>query len=117
MNNISIKKLIDAIVKFRDDRNWKQFHNAKDIAIAAQLELAEVFEHLKWKTEEEFKQYYKTHKKEVSEEVMDVLYNVLLLAHELEINIDTEFFAKMKKNEKKYPVKLFKGKRGFEVQK
>ena len=116
MNNVSIKKLIDSVIQFRDDRDWKKFHNVKDVTIAMQLEVAEVFEHLKWKSNEQFGEYLKKHKKEVNEEVMDVLYHVLLLIHEFKIDVDKEFFAKMKKNEKKYPVKIYKGKNSFQVE-
>lgn len=115
MNNTTIKKLVESVVKFRDDRDWKKFHNPKDLAIAMQLEVAEIFDHLKWQTNEEFSEYFKKHKREVKEEVIDVLYHVLLFIHEFNIDLDKDFFAKMKKNEKKYPISLYKGKNSFQV--
>jgi len=116
MNNITIQKLVDEVIRFRDERNWKKFHNPKDVTIAMQLEVAEIFEHLKWKTNKEFREYLKRYRKEVTEEVMDVLYHVLLLIDSFKINVDKEFFAKMVKNRKKYPAEIYKGKHSFQVQ-
>jgi NTP pyrophosphatase (non-canonical NTP hydrolase) len=104
-----LETLQQEIVKFRDARNWKQFHNAKDMAISLSLEAAEVLEHFQWKTEEEIKQYLKNHTKDVSEELADVLYWVLLMSNDLDIDIGTAFDQKMKQNEKKYPIEKSKG--------
>lgn len=97
------------VVKFRDARDWKQFHNAKDLAIALNLEASEVLEHFLWKTKEEVTEYLKTHKGEVGEELADTLYYVLLMAHDLGININQAFMAKMEQNEAKYAVEKSKG--------
>ncbi len=101
---------MDAIIKFRDDRDWQEGIDLKDVAIATSLEVAELLEHFKWKNKEEMQEYLKMHKKDVEEEIMDVLFNALLLASELKIDFDKAFFEKMKKNEEKYPVKKVKGK-------
>lgn len=105
-----MKNLIKEIVKFRDNRDWKQFHNPKDCAISLSLEASEVLEHFQWKSPEETKEYLKKHKKEVGDELSDVLYWVLLLSHDLHIDIEKAFENKMKQNNKKYPVKKAKGK-------
>lgn len=110
MNKSTIQQLIDAVVTFREDRNWQKLTSLKDTAIATSLEAAEVLEHFKWKTEKEVENYVKKHKKAIEEELMDVLFNVLLLAEKLGTNVDTVFFEKMKKNNKKYPVEKVKGK-------
>lgn len=102
-----IKKLTDKVVKFRDQRDWKQFHNPKDCAISLSLEASEVLEHFQWKNKEEIEQYIKDHKGEVSEELADVLYWVLLMSHDLNINLPQAFNKKLKKNEKKYPISLW----------
>jgi NTP pyrophosphatase (non-canonical NTP hydrolase) len=97
------------VVKFRDARDWKQFHNPKDLALSLVLEASELLEHFQWKTTEEIEQYLKEKNNEVSEEIIDVLYWVLLFAYDLGIDIEKEFDRKMKQNEKKYPVSKAKG--------
>jgi len=104
-----IKQLTAMILKFRDERDWKQFHNPKDLAIGLALEAAEVLEHFHWKSKEEMEEYVKTHKEEIGEELSDVLYYVLNLSDDLGIDIVDAFKKKMVKNELKYPVAKAKG--------
>lgn len=104
-----IQKLIEKIIAFRDARDWKQFHNPKDLAISLMLEAAEVVEHFQWKNAEEMAKHVKEHKGEVAEELADTLYWVLLLGHDLDIDLAEAFEKKMEKNEKKYPVEKAKG--------
>ena len=103
-------KLLKEILKFRDKRNWKQFHNPKDLAISLVLEAGEVMEHFQWKSKEEVLEYAKTHKEEIGEELADTLYWVLLLSHDLKIDIKKAFLKKMQKNNLKYPIAKSKGK-------
>ncbi len=104
--NDSIKK----ILAFRNARNWKQFHNPKDLAISLSLEASEVLEHFQWKSKEEIEEYIKTHKEHIGEELADVFYWVLLMSHDLKIDIIDALDRKMKKNAEKYPIKKAKGK-------
>ena len=104
------KRLIEKIKKFRDERDWKQFHNPKDVAISLVLEATEVMEHFQWKSQPEIEKYIKKHKNEIGEELADVLYWVLLLSHDLGINITDALDKKIKKNEKRYPIEKAKGK-------
>ena len=55
-----IKDLTEKIKKFRDERDWKQFHNPKDVALSLVLEATEVLEHFQWKDKEEIREYIKT---------------------------------------------------------
>jgi NTP pyrophosphatase (non-canonical NTP hydrolase) len=105
-----IKKLTDIIVDFNVKRDWKQFHNPKDLALSLTLEAAEVLELFQWKSPEEIDKFIKTNKKEVSKELADTFYWVLLMAYYLKIDIAKELKEKMKENIKKYPVKKSKGK-------
>ncbi|MFA6386165.1 MAG: nucleotide pyrophosphohydrolase [Candidatus Paceibacterota bacterium] len=105
-----MKKLTEKIIKFRDARDWKQFHNPKDCAISLSLEAGEVLEHFQWKNKEEIEEYVKTHKEHISKELADVLYWVLLMSHDLKIDIEKAFEIKMKENAKKYPISKAKGK-------
>lgn len=104
-----IKALTDRILRFRNARNWKQFHNPKDVALSLSLEAAEVLEHFQWKNGDELKKYVKTHKEHIGEELADVFYWILLMSHDLDIDIKKALENKMKKNEKKYPVKKARG--------
>lgn len=98
------------IVAFRDARDWKQFHNPKDTAISLVLEATEFLEHFQWKSPDEIKQHLKNKNEDVSDELADVLYWVLLIAHDLDVDIVEATKRKMAKNDAKYPVEKAKGK-------
>lgn len=104
-----LDELQKRVVGFRDARDWKQFHNPKDVAISLALEAAEVMEHFQWKSPQEIEKHLKSHRAEFEDEVIDVLYWVLLLAHDNNINLKRAFERKMKQNNKKYPVAKAKG--------
>ncbi len=103
------KELQQKIVKFRDERDWKQFHNPKDLTLSLMLEAGEVIEHFQWKNKEEIEEYLKTHKDDIGEELADVLYWILLLSYDLKIDVLEALDKKLKKNEGKYPVEKAKG--------
>ena len=104
-----IKELTNRIIKFRDARDWKQFHNPKDVALSMVLEAGEVMEHFQWKDKEEIEEYLKQNKDDVAEEIADVLYYVLLMSHDFNIDIAEALDKKLLKNETKYPVEKAKG--------
>ncbi len=104
-----IKQLTKLLNDFRDARDWRQFHNPKDVAISLSLEAGEVLEHFQWKSPEEIKKHTKDHNREIAEELADVFYWVLLLSHDLNIDLEKALKQKIKKNAKKYPVKKSKG--------
>ena len=110
MSMRTIDELTKKIVAFRNARDWKQFHNPKDEALSLVLEAAEVMEHFQWKSKEEMEKYAVEAREEIGEELADVLYWVLLMSHDLKINVLDALDKKMKKNEKKYPIKKAKGK-------
>lgn len=104
-----IQRLTEIIIKFRDARDWKQFHNPKDMSVSLVLEATEVMEHFQWKNKQETQEYVKAHKKDIGEELSDVLYWVLLMSHDFGIDIKQAFERKMKISNKKYPVNKAKG--------
>lgn len=104
-----LEQLTKKVIKFRDDRNWKQFHNPKDVALSLVLEASELMEHFQWKTLKEVESYIKKNKEEIGDELADVFYWVLLMSHDLGIDITTALEGKIKKNERKYPIKKAKG--------
>ena len=105
-----LNDLNNKIIDFRDKRDWKQFHNPKDMALSLVLEAGEVMEHFQWKNSEEIEKYIKEHKDEIGEELADVFYWVLLMSHDLDIDILDALEKKMEKNEKKYPIEKARGK-------
>jgi NTP pyrophosphatase (non-canonical NTP hydrolase) len=106
-----MKKLTEQVIKFRDSRDWKQFNHPKDLALSLVLEATEVLEHFQWKNGKELEDYLKKNKKEISYELADVLYWVLTMSHDLNIDLEKAFQEKMKINAKKYPVSKFKGRK------
>ena len=105
-----IKQLTEKLVKFRKERNWEQFHKPKDLAISLSLEAAEVLEHFQWKNDEEIENYIKNNKEEIGEELADVFNWIMLLSHDIGIDIFEASENKIKTNAKKYPVDKAKGK-------
>lgn len=99
-----IQRLTQELIEFRDARDWKKFHNPKDIAVSLTLEAVEVLEHFQWRNGAELNEYIKTHKDDIGEELADVFNWVLLLSDYLSIDIVQASERKIKKNEKKYPV-------------
>lgn len=97
------------MLAFRDQRDWKQFHNPKDVAVSIALEAAELLELTQWKNGEELANALESKKAEVADELSDILYWVLLFAHEQGIDLGAAFEEKMRKNEAKYPVEKAKG--------
>lgn len=100
------KETIEQIIKFRDDRDWKQFHNPKDLAISISLEAAELLEVFQWSAED-----ITTEGKmdKIREELADVLNYCVLMADVCGLDIDEIVMEKIKRNNEKYPVDKAKG--------
>jgi NTP pyrophosphatase (non-canonical NTP hydrolase) len=99
----TINELTSAVVKFRDERDWQQFHNAKDLALAISIEAGELNELFLWKSAEE------ANKEKIKEELADIITYALLLAHEEKINIREIVLNKLETSGAKYPVDKAKG--------
>lgn len=98
-----LEDLQKRVIAFRDERSWEQFHNPKDLAVSLLLEAAEFLEHFQWKSSDEIKEHLKSNHDDISDELADVLYWVLLIAHDFKIDLPQAFERKMIQNEKKYP--------------
>lgn len=99
----SIDSVIREIVKFRDERDWEQFHNSKDLALAISIEAAELNELFLWKKSEE------VNIDKLKEELADILTFSLLLAHKHNLVIEDIILEKLRLNASKYPVDKAKG--------
>lgn len=95
------KETIEQVLKFRDDRNWKQFHNPKDLAISISLEAAELLEVFQWSASD-----VECNSKidKIKEELADVLNYCILMADTCGLDIDEIVQEKIKRNNVKYPV-------------
>lgn len=103
------QELITKINKFRKERDWIQFHKPKDCALTLCLEAAELLELFQWRNDQEVEEFIKNNKEKLGEEMIDVLYWILVLAHDCGIDIKEAFARKMKINAGKYPVAKAKG--------
>jgi len=98
-----IKALIEKLVQFRDERNWEQFHNSKDLALALSIEASELNELFLWKKPEE------VNEEKLKEELADVFAYALLLANKHNLDVADIVKRKIEKNSEKYPVDKSKG--------
>ncbi len=98
-----LKDLEQLLVNFRDERDWKQFHNPKDLAVALSIEAGELLEAFLWKDAEDAKI------EKVKEELADVLAYALLLGHYYGLDLEEVVREKVKKNGEKYPIEKAKG--------
>ncbi|MCP5498111.1 MAG: nucleotide pyrophosphohydrolase [Leptospiraceae bacterium] len=101
-----IEKITTALVKFRDERDWAQFHNAKDLALAISIEAAELNELFLWKNLEEIES---VDQEKIKEELADVFAYAFLLAEKYNFDVLEIVFSKIAKNAQKYPIAKAKG--------
>ena len=97
---------MNRINQFRDDRDWRKFHNEKDLAISISLEASELLELFQWKKSEEV---VASSLKEIKEELADVLIYSLMMADNLNLDVEGIIKEKIEINTKKYPIELSKG--------
>ena len=100
------QETIDAVLKFRDDRNWRQFHNPKDLTISLNLEAAELLEVFQWSGAD---LECKEKMDKIREELADVVSYSILLADACGLDLDEIVQEKMRRNAAKYPVELAYG--------
>ena len=97
-NHEELKKKINV---FRDDRNWRQYHNEKDLALSISLEASELLELFQWKEPEAV---VDNKRERIAEELADVLIYSYMMADNMDFDIDEIIEEKLKKNGEKYPV-------------
>lgn len=98
-----IKEIIDTLIKFRNERDWEQFHNPKDLALAINIEAGELLENFLWKSPEE------ADKEKVKDELADVFAYAFLMADKYDFDVKEILLEKIKKNAEKYPIDKAKG--------
>lgn len=95
------QETIDQVLKFRDDRNWKQFHNPKDLAISISLEAAELLEVFQWSADDVV---CADKSEKIKEELADVIIYCTLMADTCGFDLDDIVRKKLQSNNEKYPV-------------
>lgn len=95
------QETIGQVIKFRDDRDWKQFHNPKDLAISISLEAAELLEVFQWSAEDVV---CATKMDKIKEELADVVNYCILMADTCGLDLDEIVCEKIQRNNEKYPV-------------
>ena len=102
-NNSDIELIMKEIVRFTEDRDWDQFHNGKDLALALSIEASELNEAFLWKKPEE------VNIEKVKEALADIMNYAFLIAHKYDMDIKEIILNKLKRNGEKYPVNKAKG--------
>ncbi|TNC98998.1 MAG: MazG nucleotide pyrophosphohydrolase [Gallionellaceae bacterium] len=97
------QEITQALLEFRDERDWAQFHNPKDLALALNIEAGELLESFLWKSSEQ------ANEDEIREELADVFAYAFLLADSYGLDVKQIVLEKIKKNALKYPVDKAKG--------
>ena len=98
-----MQEIIQELIKFRDERDWEQFHNPKDLALAINVEAGELLELFLWKNSND------ANYEKVKEELADVFAYAFLLAHKYNFDVKAIVLDKIKKNGEKYPIDKAKG--------
>lgn len=98
-----LKDTIKKLLKFRDQRDWEQFHNSKDLALAISIEASELLELFLWKDSDD------VNEEKLKEELADILSFCFYLAHKHNLDINEIISDKIEKNNNKYPVEKAKG--------
>ena len=112
-NSITIQQLKKDIKKFVKERSWEEFHSPKNLSMSLSIEAAELMEHFQWtNTVEEAVKVLKNKRErsEVEDEVADIAIYLIDFCNLYNVDLEKAIIKKMKKNAKKYPAKLVKGK-------
>lgn len=98
-----IKEIMQQIVQFTQDRNWDQFHNGKDLALALSIEASELNEVFLWKQPED------VNVDKIKEELADILNYAFLIADKYNLDIKEIILSKLAQNAVKYPIDKSRG--------
>lgn len=105
----TLEDLKQSLRLFAEERDWQRFHSPKNLVMALTGEVGELVEHFQWLTEEQSRNFPEDVKKQMAEEMADVLLYLVRLADETNVDLIEAAAAKLRINEKKYPVELAKG--------
>ncbi len=101
-----ISSLIDKILEFRDERDWKKYHTPKNLSLSLIIEIGELFELIQWQSDEEIIKEISRIKPQLIDELADVSIYLFLLANELGVDLEKAIPEKLAKSNLKYPIGL-----------
>lgn len=104
-----IKYILEQIKSFRDERDWMQFHDPKNMAISIAIEASELLQEFQWKNKKDVEEHIKQNIERVQDEIADVALYLFELADNLNIDLIEAMSIKLEKNKEKYPVEKAKG--------
>lgn len=108
--NNTISELQAIVSKFCEDRNWRQYHNPKDLAIMISTEASELLSIFRYKNQDDVDKIFKNKKEDVEDELADILFGLLRFAEMNEVDLSGALERKIEKNNMKYPVEKSYGK-------
>lgn len=109
MRRMSIEEITARICAFRDARDWLQFHNPKEMAVAIAAEAGELMQPFVWKSHKQAEAIVREKRDEISEEMADVAMLLFEFAHNSGVNLEQAILAKLAKNERRYPADKARG--------
>jgi len=101
--------LLAALLEFRRERNWEQFHSPRSLSAALSVEAGELLDHFRWARDGESESIVEKHRPEIEAELADVAIVLSYLVHDLGVSIDDAVRRKLELNRQKYPVEKSKG--------
>ena len=106
---MTLADLTARIIAFRDARDWMQFHNPKELAVAITAEAGELLQHFVWQRPEQIERRASERRAELTDEMADVAILLLELAHNLDVDLGQAVLDKLERNERRYPVEKSRG--------
>ena len=108
---MDLQALTQALVKFRDEREWSQFHTLRNLIVSLNLEAAELLELTQWKSDAEIASIPDDEKRmeALQDECADILLYLLLIAEKANFDLQRAAELKLEKNALKYPAEKFRG--------
>ena len=107
--HVTLQQLKSRMAEFVHEREWEQFHTAKNVSADIAVEAAELVEHFLWCKESEIDQILEKNREAIEDEVSDILLALCAFANACKIDVAHAFERKMKKNKAKYPIEKAKG--------
>lgn len=104
------KEIIEEILRFREARDWKQFHSPKNLSEAIVIEASELLEVFQWIENSSSEKFAIENREKVEDEVADIMIYILYMCNDLEINLEKTISNKIQKNQERFPQDRIKGK-------
>lgn len=103
------EKLRDALLQFRRDRDWEQFHSPRNLATALSVEASELLENFQWLADADVARVASERREQIAEEIADIAIILTYLVHDLSLDLESTVAHKLERNAEKYPVAKARG--------